>query len=121
MCAIQMGYMISGSHMNPFISLFSWMLGAITLKEWVVYAVAQLIGCFCAAAVTFAAFYGRPRDGVGGKCQRLDAINNFDGGIRQVSGPNATASIFVTVPKPYLTVLGGIVDSVSFFAFLRHF
>uniref|UniRef100_A0A914EAX6 Uncharacterized protein n=1 Tax=Acrobeloides nanus TaxID=290746 RepID=A0A914EAX6_9BILA len=97
-CAIQMGYMISGSHMNPFISLFSAMLGAITWVEWVVYAVAQLIGSFCAAAVTFATFY--------------DAINAFDGGIRQVSGENATASIFATFPKPHLTIAGGLVDSI---------
>uniref|UniRef100_A0A914DAX4 Uncharacterized protein n=1 Tax=Acrobeloides nanus TaxID=290746 RepID=A0A914DAX4_9BILA len=35
-----------------------------------------------------------------------------DGGIRQVSGENATASIFATFPKPHLTIAGGLVDSI---------
>lgn len=37
----------------------------------------------------------------------LDAINQFDGGIRQVDGPNATAHIFATYPKPHLGDLLG--------------
>ncbi|KHN76710.1 Aquaporin-3 [Toxocara canis] len=47
-----------------------------------------------------------------------DALNNFDGGVRYVSGPLATAGIFATYPKDYLSVVGGITDQVIGTAFL---
>jgi len=42
-----------------------------------------------------------------------DAINNFDGGIRTVTGVNGTAAIFATYPQPYLTTMGGFTDQVG--------
>jgi aquaporin-3 len=45
----------------------------------------------------------------------LDKINQFDGGIRQVYGINATAGIFATYPGNHLSVLGGIFDQVCLF------
>ena len=47
--------------------------------------------------------------------KNLDAINDFDGGIRQVSGSLGTAAIFATFPKPYLSVIGGCIDLVYFY------
>ena len=44
--------------------------------------------------------------------QTLDAINNFDGGVRQVVGVNGTAGIFATYPADYLTIGGGLWDQV---------
>ena len=41
-----------------------------------------------------------------------DALNNYDGGVRSVTGPNATAGIFATYPKPYVSIGGAIGDSV---------
>ena len=41
-----------------------------------------------------------------------EAFDRFDGGIRQVVGPQATAGIFATYPQPYLSLLGGFVDQV---------
>jgi len=43
-----------------------------------------------------------------------DAFNHFDGGHRSVVGVNATASIFVTFPQPYLTTFSGFIDEVTF-------
>lgn len=43
---------------------------------------------------------------------RSDAIKNFDGGVRQVTGEQATAGIFATYPAPYLSVLGACIDEV---------
>lgn len=40
----------------------------------------------------------------------LDGISNFDGGHRQVYGDNATAGIFATYPRDYLSVVGGFLD-----------
>ncbi|KAI6242543.1 Aquaporin-3 [Aphelenchoides fujianensis] len=42
-----------------------------------------------------------------------DKINQFDGGLRQVHGPNATAGIFATYPGDHLSILGGVFDQVS--------
>jgi glycerol uptake facilitator-like aquaporin len=40
-------------------------------------------------------------------------LNAFDGGVRQVTGPLATAGIFSTYPQPYLSTFpGGFIDQV---------
>jgi hypothetical protein len=44
----------------------------------------------------------------------LDAINKFDGGIRQVYGTTATAHIFASYPASHLGVLNGLIDQVCF-------
>lgn len=41
-----------------------------------------------------------------------EALENFDGGVRITSGVNATAGIFVTFPKPYLSVQEAIFDQL---------
>ncbi|MCR4411923.1 MAG: aquaporin, partial [Thermoguttaceae bacterium] len=43
----------------------------------------------------------------------FDALNEFDGGVRQVLGPQGTAAIWATYPQPFLAPLpGGVVDQV---------
>ena len=41
-----------------------------------------------------------------------EAFTAFDGGVRVVQGATATANIFATYPKPYLSIAGGFVDQV---------
>jgi len=42
-----------------------------------------------------------------------EALTAFDGGVRQVIGPQATAGIWATYPQPFLSVFpGGFVDQV---------
>jgi glycerol uptake facilitator-like aquaporin len=42
-----------------------------------------------------------------------EALDHFDGGTRQVTGPKATAGIWATYPQPFLTnVPGGLVDQI---------
>ena len=42
-----------------------------------------------------------------------EAFAAFDGGVRQVLGPQGTAGIFATYPQPYLTTFpGGFIDQV---------
>src|SRR5690606_17621811 len=41
-----------------------------------------------------------------------DALANFDGGVRQVTGSLATAQIWATYPKPWLSTLGGLIDQI---------
>jgi len=42
----------------------------------------------------------------------LDALNNFDGGVRSVVGDNSTAGVFSTYPQAYLSTLNGFFDQV---------
>ncbi|KAK0409648.1 hypothetical protein QR680_004674 [Steinernema hermaphroditum] len=97
--AVQMGFGISGSHLNPAVSFFQYSFGRIGLDRLLLYSVAQFLGAFCGAALTFLTYY--------------DGINSFDGGHRQVYGPNATAGIFATYPRDYLSVTGAIIDQIA--------
>ena len=42
----------------------------------------------------------------------IDALNDFDGGVRQVLGENGTAGIWATYPKPFLSLQTGLGDQV---------
>lgn len=41
-----------------------------------------------------------------------DALNAFDGGVRQTEGVNATAGIWVTFPQSFLSTGNGFADQV---------
>jgi MIP family channel proteins len=90
---------VSGAHLNPAVTLalavhrgFPW---AKVLPFWA----AQVAGAFAGAAVTFLTY--------------REAFARFDGGVRQVTGAQATAGIFSTYPQPFLSnVPGGLVDQV---------
>jgi hypothetical protein len=43
---------------------------------------------------------------------KIDALNAFDGGVRQITGPNATAGIWATYPQEYLSIRSGFGDQV---------
>jgi aquaglyceroporin related protein len=96
--AVQMGFEISGSHLNPAISFFHWTIGLLPFSTVVLYSLAQLLASFTGAMLTFIYYY--------------DKINQFDGGNRTVVGPNATAGIFATYPGDHLTVVGSVVDQI---------
>uniref|UniRef100_A0A1I8A3B6 Aquaporin n=1 Tax=Steinernema glaseri TaxID=37863 RepID=A0A1I8A3B6_9BILA len=91
--SVQMGFAISA------VSFFQYTFGRIGLRRMLFYWVAQFFGAFCGAALTFLTYY--------------DGINDFDGGHRQVYGPNATAGIFATYPRGYLSVTGAIIDQIA--------
>ncbi|KAK0409646.1 hypothetical protein QR680_004673 [Steinernema hermaphroditum] len=97
--AVQMGFGISGSHLNPAVSFFLYSFGHIGMDRLLLYSAAQFCGAFFGASLSFLTYY--------------DGINSFDGGHRQVYGPNATAGIFATYPRDYLSVTGAIVDQVA--------
>src|SRR5207247_9255185 len=63
------------------------------------YSLAQIVGAFVASAVVFVTYH--------------EALNAFDGGVRQVLGAQGTAGIWATYPQPCLsTFLGGFIDRV---------
>src|SRR3954462_9338566 len=90
---------VTGAHLNPAVTLA---LAAHRRFPWakvLPYSIAQVAGAFVASIVVFVTYH--------------EALNAFDGGVRQVLGPQGTAGIWATYPQPFLTVIpGGFVDQV---------
>ena len=90
---------VSGAHLNPAVTLALAAFRGFPWRKVPAYLLAQLVGAFAGAAVTFATY--------------REAFDHFDGGVRQVVGEKATAGIFATYPQPFLSAVpGGFVDQV---------
>jgi MIP family channel proteins len=90
---------ISGAHLNPAVTLALAVLRGFSWRKVIPYVLAQLAGAFVASAVVYVTY--------------LDALANFDGGVRQVLGSHGTAGIWATYPQPFLSPLfGGLVDQI---------
>lgn len=90
---------VSGAHINPAVTIALAAHRGFPWRKVGPYVVAQTAGAFVAAAVVY--------------CTYFEALANFDGGIRQVIGPQGTASIWATYPQPFLSTFpGGFVDQV---------
>ncbi|CAF0723594.1 unnamed protein product [Adineta ricciae] len=89
---------VSGAHINPAVSIAMLSLRSITPLQCVTYIISQFLGAFIAAALVFATYY--------------NAIVQFDGGVRQVTGEQATAGIFGTLPAQGVTQLSLFFDQV---------
>jgi MIP family channel proteins len=90
---------VTGAHLNPAVTVA---LAAHRRFPWgkvAPYALAQLVGAFAASAVVYLTY--------------REAFAAFDGGVRQVLGPQGTAGIFATYPQPFLSVFpGGFIDQI---------
>jgi MIP family channel proteins len=90
---------VSGAHLNPAVTLALAALRGFPWRKVPAYVLAQMTGAFAGAAVTFLTY--------------REAFDHFDGGVRQVTGDNATAGIFATYPQHFLSTFpGGFVDQV---------
>ncbi|XP_033634630.1 aquaporin-9-like [Asterias rubens] len=89
---------VSGGHINPAVSLALAVVGKFSWKKVPHYIVAQMLGSFAASAALYGVY--------------LDALNDFDGGVRQVLGENGTAGIWATYPKPFLSLQTGLGDQI---------
>ena len=89
---------VSGAHLNPAVTLAVAVHRGFPWRKVPAYVAAQTAGAFSGAAVAFFTY--------------REAFDAFDGGVRQVTGPQATAGIFSTYPQPFLSLTGGFVDQI---------
>jgi len=89
---------ISGGHINPAVTLAMTLLGRLPVRKLPIYWLGQYLGAFLASACVYGVYQ--------------DALDDYDGGVRSVTGPNATAGIWGTYPKAYLSIWSGLGDQV---------
>ena len=88
---------VTGAHLNPAVTLALAAHRRFPWSKVLPYSIAQIAGAFVASAVVFLVY--------------RDALTAFDGGVRQVVGPQGTAGIWATYPQPFLSVFpGGFID-----------
>src|SRR3954462_8888332 len=96
-CYVSAG--VTGAHLNPAVTLALAVHRKLPWNKVLPYTVAQLAGAVAASIVVFATYH--------------EALNAFDGGVRQVLGAQGTAGIWATYPQPFLSVFpGGFIDQV---------
>src|SRR5262245_3857296 len=96
-CYVSAG--VTGAHLNPAVTVALAVRRSFPWSRVLPYSLAQIAGAFVASAVVYFT-YG-------------EALNAFDGGVRQVLGPQGTAGIWATYPQPFLSVFpGGFIDQV---------
>ena len=92
----------AGGHLNPAITFVNCLYRKFPWYKFPIYACAQVMGCFCGAAV----IYGNYKS----------AIDAFEGGasLRTVPGysDTATAGVFNTYPQPFLTKTGQVFSEI---------
>ena len=90
---------VSGAHMNPAVTIALAVHRGFPWRKVVPYIVAQVLGAFAASAVVYVTY--------------REALQAFDGGIRQVAGAQGTAGIWATYPQPFLSTFpGGFIDQI---------
>lgn len=98
MIGITVSSKISGGHINPAVTIAQTVIKNFSWKKVPHYLAAQYLGAFLASVVVYILY--------------MDALTAFDTGIRQTTGPDATAHIWATFPSSYLSISGAFLDQV---------
>jgi aquaporin-3 len=75
--------------------------------QCVIYIIGQTLGAFLGALLVYLVYWNQ--------------FNEFDGGIRQMTGPNGTADIFFTMPSKGIPHWNTFIDQVIGTALLMIF
>jgi MIP family channel proteins len=90
---------VSGAHLNPAVTLALAARRGFAWRKVLPYVAGQLAGAFAASIVVYVTY--------------REALDAFDGGVRQIGGSLGTAGIWATYPQPFLSVFpGGFIDQV---------
>jgi MIP family channel proteins len=96
-CYVSAG--VSGAHLNPAVTIAFAAHRGFDWRKVAPYIVAQLAGAFVASVVVYLTYH--------------EALNAFDGGVRQIVGAHGTAGIWATYPQPFLSTFpGGVIDQI---------
>jgi len=96
-CYVSAG--VTGSHLYPAVTLAFAVHCIFPWSRVAPYVLAPVVGALVAPVVVYVTY--------------REAIDAFDGGVRQVIGPQGTAGIWATYPQSFLSVFpGGFVDQV---------
>ncbi len=89
---------IIGAHLNPAVSISLMTVRKLKPLQCVFYVVGQILGAFLGAALVYLVYWSQ--------------FNEFDGGIRQITGLNGTADIFFTVPGKGVPQWNAFIDQL---------
>ena len=96
-CYVSAG--VSGAHLNPAVTVALAVHRGFAWTKVGPYIAGQFAGAFVASVIVYFTY--------------AEALTAFDGGVRQVLGPQGTAGIWATYPQPYLSTFpGGFIDQV---------
>jgi MIP family channel proteins len=96
-CYVSAG--VSGAHLNPAVTVALAVHRGFDWAKVGPYIAGQFAGAFAASVVVYFTY--------------SEALTAFDGGVRQVLGPQGTAGIWATYPRDYLSTFpGGFIDQV---------
>jgi MIP family channel proteins len=94
-CYVSAG--VTGAHLNPAVTIALAVHRRFPWNKVAPYIAAQFVGAFLASVVVYVTY--------------REALAAFDGGIRQVTGPQSTAGIWATYPQAFLSTFpGGFID-----------
>jgi len=89
----------SGGHMNPAVSFLMFTVKRLSFVDFVLYSIVQTLGAMVGAGLAYIVYY--------------DQFHHFTGGIKAVTGPNATAVLFCSYPPAHVSNLGAFIDQVA--------
>jgi MIP family channel proteins len=88
----------SGGHINPAFTVALALYRKLPWKRVPFYLLGQYLGAFMGSVGVYICY--------------LDALQAYDGGVRSVTGPNATAGIWATYPQEHVSTMQGLVDQI---------